>query len=268
MPYDRPPQAPATNRRAVSSPEYEGPLLTSTGKPLRPSVLATARSRLGLFRQALQAADSAPLGSIEHIEADSKAMLVHEAYALIRDHMPPEPSELSLRHAALAGVGVTMAFLDVTTRVVAQEQLGREKLPPVLRKSVKTVLELATHSEEADKLLTIGLSAYSEREIAKHREEYLMEHLRFQPRFFTLNEGAVEVDYAQRKSMRPGGRKIDFMPRNDEVLLGCPFFSRINQLYKGLTVAALHNGIIDDIYHEELNNSRLHSTWCVDTEDT
>ena len=67
MTYDRPPQAPAANLRAVVRPADSGPLLSSTRRELPRVIQTAAQERLDLFRSALLSTDNVPLREIYQI---------------------------------------------------------------------------------------------------------------------------------------------------------------------------------------------------------
>lgn len=141
-----------------------------------------------------------------------------------------------------------MAFLEVAAELAAANSIKEDNFPRLAKKSVKTPIELATHSEQMDKELTIALGKYSIKEINQKDTVELFTNLEFRSRFFKIDNGAVVVDYSQRKDFRANGRVLDFSHRRDALLLGCPYSSRIGQLYGAMTTAAINSQLISAVY--------------------
>jgi hypothetical protein len=251
--FPAPPTAPATNLRAVLSPS--SPFLrleTATGKPLPRKTEAEAYKRVLEFNAALRSTDNVPLEQIAALTVTTKHDLVLKTTKIFQDHIHDAPDGLSVEHAALAGSGVTIAFLEVVTKLVARAQdKTYEDVQPVAHRSAKTLMEIATHGPEIDKKLTIALGSYSAKEIRQNSSEYLFSNLEFTPRLFMLEDDTVSIDYLNRNSLRANGHGLDYTPRNDEILLGCPYYSRIGRFYSAVTKAAINGGILEAIYQNE-----------------
>lgn len=223
-------------------------LLSATGNKLPVSKQATAAIRLGLFQQALRSTDQVPIDSIRGLTPESPSELVLQATAIIQANLVDDPSELTSAHAALAGVGVTMALLDVIAKRAAMNREPVCAIEPIAKKSVKTALELATHDEHTDEMLTIALSTYKARDYRDKTPEELFSNLKFKPEFFLLTDGVVSVDYFRRKELFAHGCAVDFTPNKNEILLGCPFYSRIGRLYGTMLDVSLKLGFLEAAY--------------------
>ena len=250
--FPAPPTAPAVNIRAVLSPESNASRLkTATGKPLPRKIEAEAYERVLEFNAALRSTDNVPLEQIAALTVTTKQDLVRETTKIFQDHIHDAPDGVSVEHAALAGSGVTVAFLEVITKLVAQSQdKTYEDIQPVARRSAKTLMEIAAHGPEIDKKLTIALGSFSAKEIRQNSSEYLFSNLEFTPQLFMLENDTVSVNYLNRNSLRANGHGLDYTPRKNEELLGCPYYSRIGMFYSAITKAAVNGGILEAIYYQ------------------
>lgn len=247
---DKPAHAHPHNLRAVASTDHNPQLYAATGRPLPPAVEDFAWRHLADFRGALISTNTVPIHEIAGIEATTRQQLILEATALIRNNLQNPPEKLSTHHAALAGVGVTMAYLDVIAHTAKSTGEPFEFVPRLAKKSAKTILELATHNEIADMQLTILLSGARKKEIESKSAEELFSDLHFRPDYFKSQDGVVSIDYPKLRKLRdPYGRKVDFCPNNRDVILGCPFFTKINDLYTAMTEAALKNDLLKQVYN-------------------
>lgn len=251
--HSMPPQAPAINRRAVRESERAEILVDFDNRPYTGPLAQSAERRRFLFNQQLRATDIVPLNEIAALRPSTPAELVLDTARIFGKHIAPDaPRRDHIAHAALAGASDIMAFLDVSTRLAAvSEEAEYEHIPPIAKKSAKTLLELASHSNELDRHLTVALGQYTTREIETLSHEELFSELRFDPKFFSLEDNVVSIDYNKRDRMRgAAGRGLDFTPRRNEILLGCPYTSRIGRLYSAMTVSAWEAGLLEQIYHE------------------
>jgi len=249
--FPTPPVAPAVNIRAVISPDANSDLRTATGKPLPHKIKANAHEQLYDFNAALRSTDDVPIDDIAALTVSTKQALVLETSKIFQTHIRNAPESISVKHAALAGSGVTVAFLEVITKLVAQSQNSiYDDVESVARRSAKTLMEIASHGPEIDKKLTIALGSYSAKEIRMNTSEYLFSNLEFTPRLFKFEDDTVSIDYQNRNGLRANGHGLDYTPRNDEILMGCPYYSRIGLFYSAITKAAINGGIIDSIYQD------------------
>ena len=251
--FPAPPTAPAVNIRAVLSPDNNASRLeTATGKSLPKKVEAEAYQRVLDFNAALHSTDNVPLEQIAELTVTTKQDLVRETTKIFQDYIHDTPEGISVEHAALAGSGVTVAFLEVVTKLVAQSRdKTYEDVHPIVRRSAKTLMEVAAHGPEIDKKLTIALGSYSAKDIRQNSSEYLFSNLEFTSRLFILEDDTVSIDYLNRNGLRAHGHGLDYTPRNDEILLGCPYFSRIGMFYSAITKAAINGRILEAIYQIE-----------------
>jgi hypothetical protein len=249
--FPAPPTAPAINLRSVLSPNRSSAsrLETATGKPLPKKIEAEAYKKVLDFNAALHSTDDVPVEQIAELTVTTKQDLVLEATRIFQEHIHDMPDSVSVAHAALAGSGVTVAFLEVITKLAAQSKdKSYEDVPLITRRSAKALMEIAAHGPEIDKKLTIALGSYSAKEIRINSPEYLFSNLEFTPRLFVLKNETVSIDYLNRNGLRANGHGLDYTPRNDEVLLGCPYYSRIGLFYSAITKAAFNGGILEAIY--------------------
>lgn len=249
--FPSPPVAPAANIRAVISPETTSGLQTATGKPLPDKVRNKAYKKLSDFNAALHSTDAVPIDEIAGLEVSSRQELVLETSKIFQDNVKNPPELITVEYAALAGSGVTVALLEVITTLVAQSQEKEyDDLEPIIGRSAKTLMELASHGSETDKQITMALGSYAGREIRKRDPEYLFSNLCFVPELFVLKNDTVSIDYTNKKKLKANGESIDYMPRNNEVLLGCPYYSRIGQFYSAMTRAAINAGLLRTVYED------------------
>lgn len=249
--FPSPPTAPAVNIRAVKSPSPNFELRSATGKPLTKKVEIDARKKVHDFNAALLSTDDVPINEVAALEPTTKQELVLETTKIFQTHLHEAPKTISVEHAALAGSGVTVAFLEVITKLAAKsDNLTYNDIQPIARRSAKTLMEIASHGPEIDKKLTIALGSYSAKEIRDNTPEYLFSNLEFIPQLFTLEDDIVAIDYLNRNRLRANGHGLDYTPRNEEVLLGCPYYSRIGLFYSAVTKAAINGGILKAIYDD------------------
>lgn len=258
------PQAPARNMSLVRHGRAvkEGvEILGGTGRPVCPHLGEAALKKLYKFGEEYDATSGMPLEDIGELEVSSKAELVLRSQRLFSLHAVHKVSNREdMRHASLAGCGVTVAFLDMIARMRAEID-GSHEFDEILyedsvKKSLSTLMAIAATSREADGALTRAIMNWTVGQTDRLGDKEVYTGLAFDSSFFSMHEnGAVEIksDKATRKRIRTvDNGHFDFSVSKDDILFGCPFRSRIPLFYDAMTRAMVKNGLAEESYMQAL----------------
>lgn len=263
------PQAPAANMNQMRKgviPGYESEiaLFGGTGKPLPKRLGTTALTRMMKFHEEYRATDEVPYDMIAALKVSSTAELVAETKKVFSLHAVHKVQDkMNMRHASLAGCGVTVAFLAMIARMQAQQSEGVPfngiAYADTAKKSVSTLLMIAATSREADGVVTENIMNWTIPEVTRMDDDTIYRELVLDETFFEFSSDggvALKSDMATMKRIRTrGGGNFDFSSNKNEILFGCPFRSRIPLLYQALNKAMLANGIAEEVYTRSLISS-------------
>lgn len=257
------PEAPRRNTVMVCLLENTADLnlVNSAGRPLEGRVAEVGYSKLARWRDLFSIIGEADIDSVSRMEVTSKPDLVTKVKDFFRERSAGYPLlSGSIDHAALAGAGVIAAYLEMIAQVQSKinpNEFDEETFYSSVRASRATILDMTGRSEKADAALTSTIMKWSPREVAAlykaGRGDEVYTHLSLNHAYFDIDEASGTV--ALKKLSEIGhtiktfeGKCFDLSQNNKEVLLGCPFRSKIMGLYYAMADAMVNNGIARETY--------------------
>lgn len=208
-------------------------------------------------RDQYRATKNAPFDAIEKLTPESRKELVIQTAGIITQHASAHGVKEVERvyRAGLAGCGDIVAFLEMIARIKGKrsdEIFNEEDYRMSAGKSLPTLLDFATTSNDADNVIAINISTWTRDELKRKSIEERFSELQFDESFFVMqDDGAVQLrdDDTIRKSMLDeNGKNFDFSASKYDILFGCPFRQQLVFLYPRMLNAMLSNGFPQEAY--------------------
>lgn len=236
-------------------------LQSFNGESLPQAVSERADRQLDEFHQEYLGLKDAPVELIAEYDYDSRGDLIIQAADLIAEYAKANIKDERRRekaiHASLTGCGDSVAFLELISRFEAREGAGEfseETVREAAKRSFPTLLELASMSLDGNGAFMASACTWSLSEINSLSNEELYRGLEFDDSFFMKSDEGVVVirsDSQTRRRIRtPSGRAFDTSPNRNDILLGCPYRSRIGRLYWAMFDAMMRNGFMEEAYEK------------------
>lgn len=252
---ERLPQALNT-RLVITRQPLEAPhIMSENGKPLPASLYPNARHKLRTFRQYFTAMKGMNYSSVASLQPESWPSLAMDTYGVMQDYITHIPDALaspkqkmSLAHAGLAACAVVGAFLEAGTHAVLREfpYATTELVARHLARSSGTLMAIAASHVDTDRDLTYGLTTRPKPKLHTSGPEQIYADLHFQPKYFNVSDGRIDVRQNSLVTMRnPEGKPITLHPNPNTTLFGCPLRARIPRLYAGMLTAAVDSSLVE-----------------------
>ena len=226
-----------------------------TGKPLCPHLGNYALRSLDKFHAEYDASTYVPIDEIASLQVDSRQELIIRAQQLFSLHAVHRVEDReTMRHASLAGCGVTVAYIEMIARMQAQEEneFDSENFQRLAKKSLPTLMTIAATSRQADGILTENIMNWDRRQVASMSDVAIYTGLELDESYFELQRDSgvrLRNDEFTRKRIRTRtGSGFDFSPNKNDILFGCPFRSRIPLFYTAVTEAMVANDLVQSFY--------------------
>lgn len=252
---ERLPQACNTHLVTTRKPLDPPPIMSENGKPLPDSLYPNARHKLKAFRQYFAAMKGMNYASVSSLQPESWPGLTMDTYGVMHDYITRIPDTLaspkqkmSLAHAGLAACAVVGAFLEAGTLTTLREfpYATTELVTRHLAQSCGTLMAIAASHVDTDRDITYGLTTRPKPKLHTSGPEQIYADLHFQPKYFNVSDGRIDVRPNSLVTMRnPEGKPITLHPNPHTTLFGCPLRARIPRLYAGMLTAAVDSSLVE-----------------------